>query len=382
MVQIFRTLFFLALLSSGLGWQSSYAESDHDEPEEAHSAESEHGEGVIEMDATARAKSGIETARVAQQTLSDEIRAPGEVVVNTYQSSQVTPRITAQVIARHARLGDTVKTDQALVTLSSVDMAAAQGNLLIANKEWQRVKKLGRDVVSERRYVEAQVAYQQARATVLAFGMTAGQINALTQTGDVSKATGTFDLLASQDGTIIADEFVIGEVIEPGTVLFEITDEATIWIEARLRPEDASQVTLGTKARVSRDGRYWLHGDVMQIHHRLDENTRTQSVRLHVNNTDEDLHPGQFVDVALMVGDGMQRLAVPQAAVILMDGRATVFTVNGDDIEPHAIEPGETYGEWTVVKTGLEVGDEIVIEGVFLLKSLLLKSQMGEGHGH
>jgi len=383
MYQSIRYLSLLALLCGWFGMSAAYAEPNHDETGKDHSSEEEeHDEGGIEMGAEQRLKSGILIERVEQQSLADEVLAPGEVVVNSYQSSQVTPRISAQIVSRHARLGDAVKKEQALVTLSSVGMAEAQGNLLVTSQEWQRVKKLGREVVSERRYVEAQVAYQQAQAKVRAFGMTSGQVKVLARQNDVSKATGSFKLLAPQDGTVIADDFVIGEVIEPGRVLFEITDESTIWVEARLSPEAASSVTLGTKARVSRDGKQWLDGEVIQLHHRLDERTRTQSVRIQINNTNEDLHPGQFVEVALRVGDGTMKLAIPQKAIVLMDGGSAVFTLNGDDIRPQAIETGETYGEWTEVKAGLATGDEIVVQGAFFIKSLLLKSQMGEGHGH
>ena len=52
----------------------------------------------------------------------------------------MSPRVAAQVIARHVKLGENVKKGQALVTLSSVDMAKAQGELLIASAEWKRVK--------------------------------------------------------------------------------------------------------------------------------------------------------------------------------------------------------------------------------------------------
>jgi len=225
MYQFIRYLSLLALLCGWFGMSTAYAESDHDETGQDHGSEEEHNEGGIEMGAEQRQKSGVIIEKVEQQSLTDEVLAPGEVVVNSYQSSQVTPRISAQIVARHARLGDTVTKEQAMVTLSSVEMAEAQGNLLVTSREWQRVKKLGREVVSERRYVEAQVAYQQAQAKVRAFGMTSGQVKVLARQNDVSKATGSFKLLAPQDGTVIADDFVIGEVIEPGRVLFEITDE-------------------------------------------------------------------------------------------------------------------------------------------------------------
>lgn len=99
-------------------------------------------------------------------------------------------RITAQVVRRHARLGDHVKQDQPLVTLSSVEMAEAQGILLETEAELRRVEKLGREMVSDKRFVAAQVAYQHAYAKARAYGMTEKQIDVLVKAGDAAKATG------------------------------------------------------------------------------------------------------------------------------------------------------------------------------------------------
>ena len=60
------------------------------------------------------------------------MRVPGEVVINAYRSARVTTRITAQVVARHVTLGNHVEPGQPLVTLSSVEMAEAQGMLIVA----------------------------------------------------------------------------------------------------------------------------------------------------------------------------------------------------------------------------------------------------------
>ena len=60
---------------------------------------------------------------------------------------------------------------------------------------------------------------------VIAYGMTERQVEQLLKSGDASKATGGFDLLSLQDGTVIRDDFVAGELIEPGRVLFEIRDD-------------------------------------------------------------------------------------------------------------------------------------------------------------
>ena len=346
-------LLCLALAGLGLPVHTVLAEQGHaentaDATSDAHEQEGEHEEeGALKMTAAEREAQGIRTARVAPRALADAVTAPGEVRTNAYASAQVTPRIGAQVVTRHARLGETVAKDQPLVTLSSVEMAEAQGALIEADREWVRVRKLGREVVSDQRYVAAQVARQRAYATVRAYGMTDAQVDRLLADGDASRATGAFDLLSPQAGTVIRDDFV-----------------------------------LGTSARVSRDGAHWLDGRVVQLHHRLDEGTRTQGVRIEVANRNDELHPGEYVDVTLQTAADNARIAVPKDAVLLMQGAPTVFKVEGDELHPQPVETGVTRSGWTEIKAGLAEGDEVVIQGAFLLKSLALKSQMGEGHGH
>ncbi|TNE64624.1 MAG: efflux RND transporter periplasmic adaptor subunit [Alphaproteobacteria bacterium] len=323
---------------------------------------------------------GVVTARVAPRTLAETISAPGEVTVNQYATLQVTPRIEAQVVARHARMGDLVTKGQALVTLSSVDMAEAQANLILAEQEWRRVQKLGRDVVSEQRFLEAQVAAQQARAKVLAYGMTEMQARKLLES-DVAAATGEYDLLASQEGTVIRDAFVVGQFIEPGVLLFEVSDEKRIWVEAQLSPEKAARIEQGAQAWVTKNG-ISMTGTVVQVHHRVDEATRTLAVRIEVNNQEDSLHPGQFTDVAIQTGEAERVIAVPDSAIMLLGGQQVVFKREGDELRPMPLDLGASKGGWTEVKVGLFGGDEIVIENAFLIKSLILKSKMGEGHGH
>lgn len=348
-------------------------EDDHSEEEGA----------AIEMTADEQKYAGIIVNAIAPRALNETLRVPGEVVINAYRSARVTPRVISQVVARHVRLGDTVTVGQRLVTLSSVAMAEAQGALIIGDREWQRVKSLGKGTVSARRFYEAQVAQQQALAKVLAYGMTDTQAAALMKSGNVSKATGSFDLLAPQAGTVMQDDFIVGELIEPGRVLIGITDESVMWVEAQTVPNILPNIGKGTTARVSLDGATWLEGTVVQRHHRLDETTRTQGLRIEVDNADDRLHPGQFVEAEIVTGTGAAVLAVPSAAVTMIDGAPTVFKFeNGHEFHAETIETGPTVGDWIVVVAGLVEGDEIAVDGVFHLKSLLLKSSLGEGHAH
>ena len=342
-----------------------------------------HSGGAIELSAAERAEAGIKTDTVATRVLNETVLVPGEVVINAYRSSRVTPRITAQVVARHIKLGEHVEPGQALVTLSSVEMAEAQGALIVAEHEWQRVKSLGQETVSARRYTEAQVVRQQALAKVLAYGMTEAQASALVTSRDARKATGAFDLLAPQAGTVLQDDFIVGELIEPGRVLVDISDESVKWVEAQTIPNDMPDVDSAATARVSLNGHDWFEGTVIQRHHRLDETTRTQALRIEVSNVEHRLHAGQFVQVEIVTGVSEPALAVPSAAVTIIAGAPTVFKLeNGDEFHAEEIDPGPIVGDWTVVRAGVKLGDEIAVAGVFHLKSLKLKSSIGEGHVH
>jgi membrane fusion protein, heavy metal efflux system len=352
-------------------------EHDHHETKHDHG---EHGNEVT-LTSTQRRSAEIKIETLQRRSLAGEIAAPGEVKRNAYLTGQVTPRIAAQVIERHARLGDHVQQGQPLVTLSSVEMAEAQGDLQVAEREWQRVRKLGRATVSDRRYTEARVARDQARARAIAYGMTTEQIDALLTGEEGARADGAFQLVASRAGTVIQDDFIEGEFVEPGRVLFEISDETRVWVEASLMPEEAIGIEKGSPARV-RLGGEWLTGVVIQSHHAVNETTRTLAVRIEVPNPDERLHPGLFVETRIEAGRPVDVLALPEEAVLRSpDGDWMIFVED----EPNRYRPVEVKVTRNVqgltVIAGIPTGTRVVTQGAFFLQSELAKSGF-EMHNH
>ncbi len=356
-------------------------EHGHDEKHDAHGHGHDEAPTDTELSDAQRRMAGIETIVAKRQSLGVAITSPGEVMLNAYRTTRVTPRIPAQVMKRLVRLGDHVKKGQPLITLSSVEMAEAQGDLMEANVELRRVKKLGRKVVSEKRYVAAQIAWQQAYARVNAYGMTKKQINSLIKTGDAARATGEFQLLSFQDGTVISDDFVVGELVEPGHLLMEISDESLLWVEARLTPESAALITLGSPARIQ-VGQRWLDGKVVQARHTLDETTRTLALHVEVANPDDSLHPGQFVNVVIEGKEKQEGIAVPVAAVLRSpDGHWQVF----EEIAPGRFEPKEvevlsTVGDRMLIE-GIPEGTTVVGKGAFFVQSEMAKGGF-DPHNH
>ena len=348
--------------------------SDHGD-EHRHGENGHEEENPVHLDADQREAAGIRVEALQPKPVPEEIEAPGEVRLNLYATSQVTPRIQAQVVKRHARLGDQVKKKQPLVTLSSTVMAEAQGTLIIAAKEWQRVKRLGQELVSDQVILENRVAYQQAWSKLLAYGMTRDQIDQLTREGDVTHADGSFTLLSPQQGTVIRDEFVIGQMVQPGDLLFQITDESSIWVEAHVNPELMRKVKVGAPARILA-GDQWIEGKVVQIHHALEETTRTMSMRLEVPNPGDHLHPGQFVTARIQVGRSeAQALTLPLEAVLRSpDGDWQVFVEKTPgEFEPVEVELVRQLPGIAVIE-GLQPGTRVVTRGAFFVQSELAKS--------
>ncbi len=367
-----------------------FGEEAHDDHgEEGHDDHGDHGDHGghgeeatdAELDDTQRRMAGIETLVVKRQLLGEAVTAPGEVVLNAYRTTKVTPRIPAQVMKRLVRLGDHVKKGEPLVMLSSVEMAEAQGALLEANIELSRVKKLGRKVVSERRFTSAQIAYQQAYAKVRAYGMTNLQTKRLLKQGDATKATGEFALLSFQDGTVISDDFIVGELIEPGTVLFEISDESLLWVEARLTPEAAANIAVGAVAKIDVGG-HWLRGKVAQASHKLDAVTRTLAMHVEVANPDDRIHPGEFVSVVIEGKRKQSGIIVPVEAVLRSaDGDWQLFVESAPGrFEPKEVEVLRTVGDRMLIQ-GIEEGTTIVSKGAFFVQSEMAKGGF-DPHNH
>ncbi len=356
---------------------------DHGEQEHEHGThEGEHEEeGGIHLTPEQLKMGGIEVTTLAYSQVPNEVEAPGEIRLNAYATSKVAPRIAAQVITRQARLGDHVEKGQPLVTLSSVAMAAAQGDLLVAEREWRRVKKLGREVVSEQRYTNARIAREQARAKVLAYGMTRSELTRLLGSGDAARAEGRFQLQAGQNGTVIEDAFVVGELVEPGRELFTISDESRLWVEARLSPEQAANIKPDTPAIVIFQTQR-IPARVTQVHHALDESTRTLGVRLEIPNPDDRLHPGLFVKTLIQGDTSTKALALPSEAILRSpDGDWQVFIEHQPgEFEPQEVDVVRNSGNLTMIE-GLEPGARVVTKGAFFLQSELAKSGF-EVHNH
>ncbi len=331
----------------------------------------------LALDTKAIKDAGIVLDKAELRALTDELKAPGEVKADAYSTVLVSPRVESQVLARKVKLGDVVKAGEPLVVLSSVQVAETQGALVVAEQDWRRIAALGPQAVSARRYNEARVARDQARAKLRAFGLSKGQISGLLRKGSAG-ADGSFELLAPADGRVTTDDFLVGERVGPGRTLFTLVKEDSVWVVAQTTPADAEQAKPGAAVRILVHGME-IPGTVVQRSHQTNERTRTVPVRIEVDNREDLLHPGELVEARIAVAGAARKLAVPAEAIVLLQNQPTVFLAKSKGLfEPAPVMVGDTRDGWTVITKGLKAGDSYVRKGAFALKARLLRSQLGE----
>ena len=87
------------------------------------------------------------------------------------------------------------------------------------------------------------------------------------------------------------------------------------------------------------------------------------------DNKDETLFPNQFVNVRLLVDTVKDATVVPVAAIQRGQPGTFVYLVKADDtVEIRVVELGATDGEKVQITKGLQVGDQVVIDGTDRLR--------------
>ncbi|WDE14350.1 efflux RND transporter periplasmic adaptor subunit [Thalassomonas haliotis] len=367
-------------------------ENGHGQAHDAHDAHDGHGQAdghgeesegsEVSLSGQQIKLAGIEVENAKSAIMDYQLYAPGEVKANGYTSYLVSPRVDSVVLRRHVGLGDHVEQGQPLVTLFSETVAEAQAGFRVASSEWQRIQKLGKKSVGDKRYISGQSAYNAALGRLQAYGLSKEAIASLAKS---SQPLGEYTLSAISDGAILSDDFQQGQRVESGESLMVVADEHTLWVEARLAPNTQLDLPVGTVAKVKVGDNYFT-AKVTQEAHTIDLITRTRIVRLEVANDNHLLHSGMFADVYFSLKSRKPVVAVPETALMRSrDGDWVVFIED----EPKSflmqeVVLGRSFnnvsGQWREIK-GVASGSRIVTKGAFFIASQLAKGGF-DPHNH
>lgn len=100
----------------------------------------------------------------------------------------------------------------------------------------------------------------------------------------------------------------------------------------------------------------------------IDNTTGTIKLKATFPNTSGQLTPGQFVNVTLKLSEQPNALVVPATAIQAGQQGNFVYVIKPNrTVEAREVTVGQTVGNQTVIKSGLQAGDRIVTDGQFNL---------------
>jgi RND family efflux transporter MFP subunit len=179
-------------------------------------------------------------------------------------------------------------------------------------------------------------------------------------------------LHAPSSGTVQKRNAVAGKYFQEGEMLLEISDLNSLWVEMDVYEPDVSLVKVGQEVTLhftSLPGERYL-GAIEFINAIMDPNSRTLKIRTTINNSDKRLRPGMTGEGHVFVEIPNSRLVVPRTAILDNGKSKVVWTkVAPEQFQAKLVETGLEAEGYVEIKAGLMEGEEVVIEGNFLLDS-------------
>jgi membrane fusion protein, copper/silver efflux system len=304
--------------------------------------------GAVTVDAERRKWLGIRLAPAERRALHPSLRAVGEVTWDESRLTDVTLKIGGWVRElRASATGQSVRRGETLLTLYSPDLLVAQEDLLAAAAD-----------ASGASHVES------ARRRLQLWDVTEQQIDAVLA---AKKPMDAVPILSPASGEILEKDVVEGAFVESGTRLFRIGNLDAVWVEAAVPEGDLAAVQRGQRVNVRIEGSESREGTIALVLPSLESETRSARIRVELENKDGALHPGQWVTVELALPGG-DALVVPDTAVMFTGPRRVVFVAGtGDELLPRTVETGRKGEGWVEIRSGLEVGEQVVVSGNFLV---------------
>ena len=101
------------------------------------------------------------------------------------------------------------------------------------------------------------------------------------------------------------------------------------------------------------------------INREVDPETGSILIETSFPNPDKLLKPGQYAKVVVMMKEEKGALLIPQRCVMELQGQYSVYVVGNDNkVDAKQIVAGETVGDMLIVKDGLQVGDNVVMDAI------------------
>jgi len=328
------------------------------------------------------------------KTLAESLRANAETMYTPSQHARVAPRIPGIIREVKALLGQEVEAGTLLAVLESsefgqakADYLQAQSLLRLRQETFDQDKILVEKKISTGRELlqattnleEAKLSSRRAAQKLQILGLSEAQVRAV---GEKQDTSALMDLVAPFKGVVVEAAAVPGEMASPEKPIYSVAAVERLWVAIDIAEIDLPKIEKDQKVAFTIEALpgQRFPGKVVAIAGEVDDRTRTARVYADVKNVQGRLRAKMFGRAEISVKPPEPKLLIPKEAVQNDGDCDLVFVSPTPNIfQARKIELGTAYGNGYEVLGGLAAGDKIVTTGSFLLKTEVLRGQIGAG---
>ena len=300
------------------------------------------------------------TVTVSVQTAAKSLITESFVITGTIRASndiEIRNEITGRVVGLYFKEGTPVKKNQLLVALNDRELQAqylkASAVLkLVKDKEMRQKGLFDKQIISTEEYLTSVKDLESAEADVQ---LLKAQI-------DKTKIYAPFSGIAG------LSTVSIGEYLTAGTKIASLVSTDNPAIEFAVPERYASSVSKGLKVTFTiSESTKPFNAEVTAIEPRIDESTRSVSIKARCLEKDSRLLSGAFVKVTVTLNPRTGYLVPGDAVISDIEGYKLYLNKNGRAV-PVLVKTGFRDEKNVEIVSGLHDGDTFITTGAFLLR--------------
>ncbi len=326
---------------------------------------------------------GVLVEKIHYKDIESSVQYAGHTTAVNDVSLQA--QVSGYLLAIHFTEGTDVAVGQELFTIDPdlylAGVAAAEGTLAKAEADLVRAEKdlvryrilLKEKNISRQQFdiTQSEVLQNKAQVKYAQAGVQAAQLD-LSHTHILSPINGRIGQILVSKGNVIGPQTKgLARIVEldPIYVTFNVAEADLVEVkQLTLKGKaDANTPSSHLKIRLILPDKseYQYQGKLDFVDNAIDAKTGTVIVRAKFANPDKLLVPGMYVKTVIARSKQKSKLLVHASAVQEDQAGRFVMVVDADNkVEMRRISTGKQVAGSLVVKEGLQVGEQVVVEGI------------------
>ncbi|WP_027066240.1 efflux RND transporter periplasmic adaptor subunit [Maribacter sp. Hel_I_7] len=309
----------------------------------------------IKMTDNAMALANIRTSVVGKGSMDgNSLKLSGKIRENEEANAVQVTYFAGRIEKLYVNYtGESVGKGKLLATIYSPELVSAQQELLTAASMKESQPAL----------------YKAVRNKLKLWKLSDKQINSIEESGQVQE---NFPVYATVSGTVTEKMVEEGDYVKQGQPLYKIANLNSVWAVFDAYENQIASLKTGQEIKLTTNAypNKEFTAKVSFVDPLLNSATRTVMVRAVLNNSEDLLKPGMFVEGRIDMSSERsdEVINVPSTAVMWTGERSVVYVKTNPNepiFEMREVTLGNTNGESFTILSGLESGDEIVTNGTF-----------------